>query len=76
MYDKESYFRQVFSKDWAEIQSGVNVFNFKYEYQIGDMIVLYDKTRDLYVSMDSKQLKWGEESDSITNIIANGKWIE
>ena len=68
-------FREINSVDWVEIQNDKLFANFKFVEEIGDTVVLLDDRRNLYVSLNSVNVKWGNLKNSITNILVNGKWL-
>ena len=68
-------FREINSVDWVEIQNDKLFANFKFVEEIGDTVVLLDDRRNLYVSLNSVNVKWGYLKNLITNISVNGKWL-
>ena len=53
----------------------MEVFSFKFLENNGDTVVLFDSSRDLYVSLNSNACCFGYSKNEISNILIYGKWV-
>jgi len=73
--DLKKSFREMNLIDWVEIQSDKLFATFRCVEANGDTVTILDENRNLYISLDSNNAKWGISKNTINNLLVNGQWL-
>lgn len=74
----KGYFKKIDNSNWGEFNffTGEKIYSFYAVQELNNIIILYDKGRNMYVKLTESECFWGNSYDNIPNKIYDGKWVE
>ncbi|CAF1051603.1 unnamed protein product, partial [Brachionus calyciflorus] len=70
------YFFKKNDQEWVEFQKNAFYAKFKFIMQQDDVVFLFSEDRKFYISLDSREAKWGHNLNSLTNVFNTGHWVK